>query len=71
MTVKKLKQLIESLPDNTEVVKPVFDHQYARIDASVGEALFDAELNQFHEDYGESVTPEDEFGKRVKVLIIH
>jgi len=70
LTVAHLRKLIENLPDDTRVLRPARDHSYEPASGSTGTALYDAESRIWTEDYGEDSTPEAEYGKRHKVLII-
>jgi len=65
--VGNLKKLIQSLPDDMEIVSPGRDHSYDEIDCVVVSALKDKYRN-YTEDYGEEATPEAQYGKRVNVL---
>jgi len=69
MTVGELKKLIEKMPDDTPILVPGDDHSYRAATASNCTALLERR-NQWTEDYGEEMTPEKEYGKRVKALIV-
>jgi hypothetical protein len=70
MNVGQLKKLLLSLPDDLKLVMPGYDHSYREADASVGTAMLTPD-RVYTEDHGDEYTPEGEdFGKRVKVLII-
>jgi hypothetical protein len=69
MTIKQLRDLISTLPDDAKVVTSSFDHGYREVRFKFGTALRDKAGN-WTEDYGEEDTPEAEFGKRVPVLLV-
>jgi hypothetical protein len=68
LRVGQLKKLVENLDDRTLVVVPGEDHSYRTTRANVTTAL--ADDDSLSEDYGEDVTPEEEYGKRITVLLI-
>jgi len=70
LTVAHLRKLIEHLPDDTRVLRPASDHSYKPAEGMVGTALLESEGNHWTEDYGEEMTPEADYGKRHKVLIV-
>ena len=69
LTVKILRDIISELPDDTLVLTPGGDHSYCPAHALPATAL-KSSRNQWTEDHGEEITPEKEYGKRVKVLVI-
>ncbi len=70
ITIKQLKDLIKDLPDETMVLSPDGDHAYRKVHAEVTTALYDETGPAWTEDYGEKMTPEAYYGKRLKVLVI-
>lgn len=65
MTVKKLKQIIADLADETPVLVPASDHSYrSEIDVVATTALRNG--NAWTEDFIEGA----EYGKRLAVLVI-
>ena len=69
MNVKQLKALLKKVPDDVLVLVPGEDHSYRKADANVTTALLE-EGGTWTEDYGEDTTPEAEYGKRKKVLVV-
>ena len=69
MNIKQLKALIANLPDETLVLQPASDHSYRMAGAEITTALQEGR-NTWSEDYGEDATPENEYGKRINVLVI-
>jgi hypothetical protein len=70
MTVGKLKELINDLPDNMPAIGIGTDHTYELISIKISTALFDSKEQVINEDHGENLTPEAKYGKRKEVLII-
>lgn len=68
-TVKQLRELMASLPDDALVLTDAPDHEHFHCTAEAGTALHKGGV--FTEDHGEADTPEKEFGKRIKALLIH
>jgi hypothetical protein len=69
MNIKELKALIERLPDETPVLIPGSDHSYRSASAEATTALQERR-NQWAEDYGEDTTPENAYGKRMRVVVV-
>lgn len=69
MNAKALKKLLKDVPDNTIILVPGSDHSYRRVMLFYGTALQE-DRGTYTEDYGESVTPEAECGKRIQALIV-
>lgn len=67
--VAKLRELIDEIDDGALLVVPSFDHSYRSPLIYNGTALLE-ENGNLTEDFGEEMTPESEYGKRIKVLII-
>lgn len=75
MNIRQLKQLLATaeergLPDTTKIVEPGSDHDFRVVDLHIASALYDVYDNTWTEDHGEDVTPEADYGKRVKVLLV-
>lgn len=70
MNVKKLREIIKDLPDNTPLLAPSGSHSFRHAAVHKDTALFDAELGEWTEDHGESCTPESGYGKRITVLVV-
>jgi len=68
MNVKRLKQLIANLPDEMPVLVTIPDHSYRECTGAVTTALRDKHV--WSEDHGEENTPESEYGKRTRVLVM-
>jgi hypothetical protein len=64
-----LRKLLNNVPDETPIVVPSADHGYLPSTCIVTTALHE-ERNKWTEDHGEQVTPEAQYGKRVKVIVI-
>jgi hypothetical protein len=71
LTVKKLKNIIANLPDNTDVLIPGSDHNYLSTHVRVTTALYAKNKKEIIEDYGEELTPEKQYGNRKIVLVIN
>ena len=69
MNVKELKAIIENLPDEILVLTLGSDHSYRKVSAESTTALQEGR-NAWTEDYGEEITPEKEYGKRLQVVVI-
>lgn len=69
MTVKELKVLMANVPDEAVIVMPAYDHNYRVPRVFESSALFCSESGIWSQDYGDDVMPEEEFGKRVPVLV--
>jgi len=59
---------VSKMPDNALIVVPSSDHSYREAHIEESTALFDGK--GFTEDYGEDVTPEAEYGKRIPVIVV-
>jgi hypothetical protein len=68
-TVKRLKKLIENLPDDTLIVTNGRDHSYRSVSAQSDWIGYDVALGTFSEWHGKEHASEDE--QRVKALIIN
>lgn len=69
MTKAQFLDRIKHAPDNALIVVPSPDHGYRVAKPDVTSALSDNGKN-FTEDFGENLTPESEFGKRIPVIVI-
>lgn len=69
MTVGELRRLIGKMPDNVPILKAGMDHSYRIVNAWDSTALRD-KRGEWTEDHGEKLTPEKEYGKRLRALII-
>lgn len=69
MTIKRLKTLIDKMPDNARVLVPGPDHSYREAEASEETAMYEGR-GAWAEDFGEEMTPEAECGKRLAALIV-
>lgn len=69
MTVRELRKLLETAPDDAPVLAPGPDHSYRAVEVHLGTALLEAR-EQWTEDHGEETTPEAEYGKRIPAVII-
>jgi hypothetical protein len=67
-TVKDLRKLIAKAPDNAAVVIASDDHGYSFARPELTTAMHDG--SEMSEDFGEDMTPEGEYGKRIPVLLI-
>lgn len=73
LTVGKLKQILEKLPNDAIVVRPTSDHSYINAYAEETTALVeDGNYGLYSEDHGEEYySPEEtENLTRIKVLVI-
>lgn len=70
MNVKELKKLLEGAPDDATVVLHADDHEYRVAHCSLTTALKDFYRDIWHQDFGESITSELDYGKRRNVLIV-
>lgn len=70
MKVKDAKKLLESCPDEAELVVSGSDHSYKRATAIKTTALFNDKYRQITEDHGEDLTPEKEYGERRVVVLV-
>ena len=71
MNVGQLKKLIQNVSDDeVKILVPSSDHCYQSAGITVSTALFDKQSNLWTKDYGETMTPEKEYGKRLVVLVI-
>lgn len=73
--MKDLKEKLNELPDNAIVLLPAHDcsviGSYRNVtEVSLVTALLDVEHGGWLEDYGEDATPEAQFGRRKKVVVI-
>ncbi len=69
MTVGELKKLISEVPDEVKILNPSTDHSLVEVDLVLSTALKSDEWN-YTEDYGEEMTPEKDYGKRVQALVV-
>lgn len=69
MKAGELKKLLENVPDGVPVLTSGFDHSYVEVSARVGSALLERG-GTWTEDYGEKVTPEAVYGRRLQAVII-
>lgn len=67
-TAAQLKRLLETVPDTALIVGSGVDHSLRGLTPSVTTALQDGRV--LTEDYGEALTPEAEYGKRVPVILL-
>ena len=67
-TVKELRKIIANAPDNTAVVISGDDHSYRFAQPELTTAMHDG--SEMSEDFGEDMTPEGEYGKRIPVLLV-
>ena len=70
MNIGQLKKLIANVSDEVKILVPAWDHSFRLADITVSSALFDKDPNVWSEDYGETMTPEKEYGKRLVVLVV-
>lgn len=68
ITIAKLREIIADAPETAFLVVPSHDHSYRPASVEVGTALFHPQC--ISEDFGEDQTPEEEYGKRLPVLIV-
>ena len=66
MKAKRLKEMLERLPDNAEIVRPTFNYSYRSVEIYPGKARRDEETGGFKEYKGEK---EDEAVVPVLVII--
>lgn len=72
MKIKQLRNIIENLDDEVDVVVPsAYTCKLNFATASISTALDDGSSEELTEDMGEELTPEAEYGKRTKVLFIY
>lgn len=69
LRVRELKSLLEGVPEDALVVTPSFDHSYRDVEAGEATALA-SHVGSYTEDHGEDITPEAEYGKRIKVFVV-
>lgn len=69
LTVKKLREILNEVPEDAVVLIPNGDHSYRDAYAESTTALKESPYN-YTEDHGEKYTPESEYGTRVSVIII-
>lgn len=69
MKAKDLIELLKTVPPDALIVRSVSDHDYQPVSAEVSTAL-DQGDDVLTEDYGEDITPESEYGKRINIVLI-
>ncbi len=69
MKVGDLKKLLEGAPDDAPVLVPDHDHGYREVSCELATGLKKGR-NQWTEDFGESVTPQAQFGQRMPILVV-
>ena len=71
MNVGQLRKLLEGLPDDRRVLVPSHDHSYRDCQAERCFARYEGH-NNWGEDFGGTKEfPEDEFGIRMPVIVVH
>ncbi len=70
MNIKKLKEIIKDMPDDAPVLRESSDHAFVECSIENGTALEEDEC-QWTQDFGEETTPEADYGKRIKALLIY
>lgn len=71
MNVKQLKELLEGVDDNVQLVSPSSDHSYVTANVYVRTVMYDKKYGVYTEDHGEKYTPDGgEYGKRVQAVVI-
>lgn len=68
LKVADLRVLLTTAPEDALVIIPSGQHEYKPATAEVTTALYDGQC--FSEDFGEYVTPQSEYGKRINVVLI-
>lgn len=70
MKVHELRKLLESAPDEAEVVIPGGDHSYRAVYSAVPTTGLRAGRCNWTEDHGEALTPEANWGKRLPIFLL-
>lgn len=74
ITVARLREILNQLPsdmDGAVVVVPAKEHTYVPVRAfSETSALYEMRTGVFTQDFGEEVTKEADYGKRLHVLLV-
>lgn len=74
MTVRDMKALLAEMDDDAFLVVSAPDHEYVEVTRVCSTTGLLAKRRRgprrFTEDYGEETTPEAEWGKRTKVVVI-
>lgn len=70
MNVKQLREIIQDMSDDVQLVGTSSDHSYRLVEVFPATALFNSSSRNWTEDYGEDSTPEADYGKRMNVLVI-
>lgn len=69
MNVGELKKLIDGVGDDVLILMSGSDHSLREAGATYSTVLQEGR-RKFMEDYGEEMTPEAEYGKRIHALLI-
>ena len=70
-TIKKLKELIKDLPDDTPVLIPGHDHSYRNANIEVNMVLqYKREWFEYHGDEYIEIPVPDDIPKKINTLII-
>lgn len=69
-TAGDLKKLLADVPDGTPLIGHENDHTYFPAQIVFATALLEEGGRSWCQDYGQDLTPEPDFGKRMKVLIV-
>lgn len=69
MNIRQLKDLIENMDDSICIFREYADHNMIKCDIGLGTVIEESK-NHYMEDFGEELTPESIYGKRIKALII-
>jgi hypothetical protein len=68
MNVGEFRKLTKDLPDNTPFLVPKSNHSYRGVTGYETTALYDS--GAWTQDYGEDSTPENKYGRRLKVFVV-
>lgn len=69
LTIKKLKEIIQDLPDNTIIMVPFQDHSFRECSAYSNEILYDRKSHIFSESSGDEEY-DRELGVKINAVII-
>lgn len=70
MNVGELKKFLKDISDDTQIMTPIYDHQFGTADVRCATALYNSRDREYIEDYGEEITSEKEYGKRIDIIVI-
>lgn len=69
-TAGQLKELLAGVTDDTPILKPSSDHGFVPVSGTVESVLHDEKMDYWTEDHGEELTPERQYGKRTRAIVL-